>query len=78
MAMRYGFLDESGDVTPFYGSNFLVVSALTTANSRPIELHVKRARKKLGRRPMLGEMKASTSEAAVIERLLQAIVQEEV
>lgn len=48
--MRYGFLDESGGVDPFSGSHFLVVAVLTTKTPRPIELHLKRAKKTLGRK----------------------------
>ena len=78
MPMRYGFLDESGDVDPFSGTRFLVVAVLSTTAPRPIELHVKRARKSLGKKPAPSEMKASTSEPRIVERLLKAIVQENV
>ena len=76
MPMRYGFLDESGNVDPFSGTRFLVVAVLSTAAPRPIELHVKRARKRLGKKPAPSEMKASTSEPKIVERLLKAIAQE--
>ena len=78
MPMRYGFLDESGDVDPFSGTRFLVVAALSTAAPRPIELHIKRARKRLRERPASGEMKATHSREAIIERVLRAIAQEDV
>ena len=35
----YGYLDESGDAVPFFGSRYLVVAALSVRNPRPIELH---------------------------------------
>jgi len=76
--MRYGFLDESGDVDPFSGTRFLVVAVLSTTAPRPIELHVKRARRSLGKKPAPNEMKASTSEPKIVERLLKAIAQESV
>lgn len=76
--MRYGFVDESGDVNPFSGSRFLVVTALVTCDARPIELHVKRAREKLGRRALSNELKATSSTHHVVERLLRCISEEEV
>jgi hypothetical protein len=76
--MRYGFLDESGGADPFSGSHFLVVAVLTTKIPRPIELHVKRARKSLGRKARPDEMKAAGLEERVIERLLHSIVEEDV
>ncbi len=76
--MRYGFLDESGGADPFSGSHFLVVAVLTTNVPRPIELHVKRARKSLGRKARPDEMKAAVLEERVIERLLCSIVEEDV
>jgi len=78
MLMRYGFLDESGDADPFSGTRFLVVALISTAASRPLELHVKRARKSLSKKPAPSEMKASTSEPKIVERLLKAIAQENV
>ncbi len=76
--MRYGFLDESGGADPFSGSHFLVVAVLTTNIPRPIELHVKRARKSLGRKARPDEMKAAVLEDRVIERLLRSIAEEDV
>jgi hypothetical protein len=62
--MHYGFLDESGGADPFSGSHFLVVGVLSTNVPRPIEpcpeqgrrVHVKRARKSLGRKARPDEM----------------------
>ncbi|MBI4672655.1 MAG: DUF3800 domain-containing protein [Chloroflexi bacterium] len=68
----------SGDVAPFAGSRHLVVAVLITKDPRPIELHVKRARKSLGRRANLDELKAADVQSGVIGRLLQAIVEEDV
>lgn len=76
--MRFGFLDESGGVDPFSGSHVLVVAALTTHIPRKIELHVKRARQKLGRRARVGELKAASSEDRIISRLLQSIAEEDI
>lgn len=76
--MRFAFLDESGGADPFSGSRFLVVAILTTINPRPIALHVKRARRSLGRRSRPDELKASTLEEPVVKRLLQSIVDEDV
>ncbi len=76
--MRVGFLDESGGVDLFSGSYVLVVAVLTAHIPRKIELHVKRARQKLGRRARAGELKAASSEDRVITRLLQSIADEDV
>jgi len=76
--MHIGFLDEAGDVNPFSGSRFLVVAVLVVSRPRSIELHVKRAHQRLRRKPKAGEMKASTSEEPVIERLLRSLADEEI
>ncbi|MCP4356507.1 MAG: DUF3800 domain-containing protein [Chloroflexi bacterium] len=76
--MRYGFLDEAGGAAPFSGSRFLVVAVFTTSVPRPIELHVKRARKRLREKPASGEIKATHSREAVIKRLLTALAQEDI
>lgn len=76
--LHYAFVDESGTADPFSGSHFLVVALLSTTRPRPLELHVKRAHKKHGTSLALGEIKASSSRAPVIERLLRAIAQEPV
>lgn len=78
LSLYYGYIDESGDVVPFYGSRFLVVTALLTANPRPIELHIKRARASLGRKAGLDELHASTTAIHVTERLLKALTDEEI
>jgi len=75
--MRQGFLDESGGTgSAAEGDNFLVVAVLLVSDPRPIELHVKRARKRLRKKPTSGEMKATHSAPKTISRLLQAIAQE--
>lgn len=63
---------------PFSGSRYLVVAVLITRTPRPIELHVKRTRKGLGRRARPDELKAADLETTVIERLLKAIAEEDV
>jgi len=75
---HFAFVDESGTVAPFSGSHFLVIALLATTRARPIELHVRRAHKKYGTSLASGEMKADASREEVIERLLQAIAQEQV
>jgi hypothetical protein len=74
----YGYLDEAGDVAPFGGSRCLVVAVLLTLDPRPIELHIKRARKTLGRKAKVDEMKATAVETSVTLRLLQALIDEEI
>jgi hypothetical protein len=76
--LQYAFLDESGTVSPFSGSHFLIVALVSTLHSRPLELHVRRAHKKYGTSLRSGEMKADGSREAVIEELLNAIAQEPV
>lgn len=78
LTLYYAYLDESGDVTPFSGSRYLVVAILIARNPRPIELHVKRARKSLRRKARPDELKASDLKTSVTERLLTAIADEEV
>ncbi len=74
----YGYLDESGDVALFSGGRCLVVAVLLTTTPRPIELHVKRARKTLGRRARPDELKATQVETGVTKRLLQAVMDEDI
>lgn len=76
--MRYAFVDESGTTAPFSGSHILVIALLSATGPRSIELHVKRALKKYGTSLASGELKASRSSPAAVERLLQAIAQEPV
>ncbi len=74
----YGYLDESGDVAIFSGGRYLVVALLLTTNPRPIDLHIKRARKTLGRRAKPDEMKATQVERGVTERLLESMLDEDI
>lgn len=76
--MRFGFLDESGNVDPFSGSHVLVVALLTTNIPRKIELRVKRMHQKLGRRARTNELKASSSDEWVITQLLANIANEDI
>ena len=76
--MHYAYLDESGDVAPYSSGRYLIVAVLITASPRAIELHVKRARSRLGRRAKVDELKATSVERVVSERLLKAIADEEV
>ena len=76
--MYYGYLDESGDIALFSVSRYLVVAALLTQDPRPIELHIKRARAALGRKAKPDEFHAATPEKRVLERLLKAIVDEDI
>ena len=76
--LHYAYLDESGDVTRFSGSRYLVVAALIARNPRPVELYVKRARESLGRKARPDELKASGLEAAVVKRLLTTIADEDI
>jgi hypothetical protein len=75
---HYAFVDESGTAAPFSGSRFFVVALLCVTSPRAIELYIKRAHKKYGTSLRSGEMKASSSQHKVVERLLQDIAQEAV
>lgn len=76
--LQYAFLDESGTVSPFAGSRFLVVALIATAQPRALALHVRRAQKKYGASLRSGEMKADSSREAVIAEMLAAIASEPV
>jgi len=76
--MKYGFLDETGDVSPFKGSRFLIVAILITDSPRSVERHVKRVRQKLRRKPKSGEMKASHSSEQVVKQLLYRLAKEDI
>ncbi len=73
-----GFIDRSGDVSPYSGSRYLVVAALMTKEPRAIELHVKRTRVALGQRAMSAELKASAMEESITARLLRSLAAEEI
>lgn len=76
--LHYGFLDESGDVVPFTGSDFLVVAILATSRPRPIALHVKRAFRSISKRLEISEFKAARVPEAGIERLLTTLAREDI
>jgi hypothetical protein len=78
LTLRYGYLDESGDVAPFAGSRYLIVAILITSDPRPIELHIKRARRALGRKAKSDELKAADLERVVTEGLLKSLVEEDI
>ena len=75
---HYAFLDESGTVAPFSGSQFLIVAQVRTPHPRSLELTMKRVRKKYGRSLASGELKASESTPALVEHVLQTLVQEQI
>lgn len=75
--MYVAFLDESGVPSPKDDSNCFVVAILVTASSRAIELHVRRARRSLHRQAPPSELKAAQSEPRTIQRLLEAIADED-
>lgn len=74
----FGYLDESGDVALFSGTQFFLIAILLAVNPRPIELHIKRARKALGRKARIDELKASQVKNEVTTRLLQALATEKI
>lgn len=63
--------------SPTDGSDCFVVAILVTASSRAIELHVRRTRRSLHRQAPLSELKAAQSEPRTIQRLLEAIADED-
>lgn len=76
--LQYAFLDESGTVSPFAGSHFLVVALVSISQPRPLEAHIRRAHKKYGTSLGSGEMKADGSREVVVEEILKAICREPV
>ncbi len=68
----YGFVDESGDPAPF-SSQPLILVALLSQSSRPLELLIKHAFKKTSQRMKGGELKASRLQGNVIEQVLNGI-----
>lgn len=82
--MHYAYLDESGTVTPFVAADrFLVVAVVAAdgASARALALHVKRLKKKLGKKAMKasgGELKAHLAAPEQLEKLLRSIAAEEI
>lgn len=76
--MHYAFIDESGTVGVESGTHFLVIAVVCGDNIRNIELPVQRALKKYGTSLSSGEMKANSSREAVILRLLEDLIQEDI
>jgi hypothetical protein len=74
--MHVAFIDESGTPTPADSSSYFVVAALIVTSSRAIELHVRRARRRLHRRAAASELKAAHSDPRVVRRMLEAIAGE--
>jgi hypothetical protein len=74
--MYFAFVDESGTPAASSGGRYLVVAVLVTATTRPVELHVRRARRALHRRQPTSELKAANSDVRVIRQMLEAIAAE--
>jgi hypothetical protein len=74
--MHVAFVDESGTPTPADSGSHFVVAALVVTSSRAIELHVRRARRRLHRRVAASELKATHSDPRVVRRMLEAIAGE--
>jgi len=74
----YAFVDESGTVGVKNGTHFFVVALLGVDQSRTLELPVRRALKKYGRRLSSGELKASRLDEAVVIRMLQEVSKQDV
>jgi hypothetical protein len=76
--MHYAFIDESGTVGVQTGTHFLVIAVVCGDNIRNIELPVQRSLKKYGTSLSSGEMKANSSREAVVLRLLQDLINEDI
>jgi len=74
--MHVAFVDESGTPSPADSGSYFVVAALIVTSSRAIELHVRRARRRLHRRAAASELKAAPSDPRVVRRMLEAIAGE--
>jgi hypothetical protein len=73
MITHYAFVDESGTESPFAGSRFLVVAAVSVINERDLVSVVKHIYKKYGSGVQTGELKAATSPPQVRMSLLSAV-----
>ncbi len=74
----YAFADESGTVGVNNGTRFFVVAILGVEQPRVLELPVRRALRKYGRRLSSGELKASRLDESAVTRLLQEIARQDV
>jgi hypothetical protein len=75
---RYAFVDESGTVGAENGTNFFIVALASVGQARVLELPVRRALKKFGRRLSIGEMKASRLTESVAMRMLEEIARQDI
>jgi hypothetical protein len=76
--MHYAFIDESGTVGVQTGTHFIIIAVICGDNIRNIELPVQRALKKFGTSLASGELKANSSREAVVIRLLQDLIKENI
>jgi hypothetical protein len=76
--MHYAFIDESGTVGAETGTHFLIIAVICGNQARDIEIPVQRAQKKFGTSLASGEMKANNSREAVVLRLLEELVKQDI
>lgn len=77
-AYRYAYFDETNDVALHSPHRYFIVAGFVAADSRAIELHVQRARRKLGKAPGRSELKSAKTALRIQERLLKAVAEEEI
>lgn len=68
----YGFMDESGDPSPFSRQPLVLLAVLTQA-PRELELVARRVMKKTGKKARGGELKASNLKTELILEVLKGI-----
>ncbi|MEW5938342.1 MAG: DUF3800 domain-containing protein [Chloroflexota bacterium] len=73
----HAFIDESGTVGVEHGTRFFIVAALCVTNPRVLELPVRRALRKYGRKLSSGELKAARLKETETARLLEEIAGQE-
>ena len=76
--MHYAFIDESGTVGIQTGTHFIIIAVICSNRIRDIELPIQRALKKFGTSLSSGELKANSSREAVVIRLLQDLIKENI
>ena len=78
ITLRYAFIDESGTAGSEKGTNFFIIALANVEQPRVLELPVRRALKKFGRRLSSGELKASRLTNSTVTRLLEEITRQDV
>ena len=74
-ALRYAFIDETGNVALSRQNHILVVAALCSELPRDIDRIMRKAQKKYGSSLASGELKAKKAESKLVESVLTMLAQ---